>query len=243
MPRKNEPQTRTCIASRETRPVEALLRFVLDPEGEVVPDLRRRLPGRGVWVSANRAAVALAEKRRLFARAFKADVKIAPGLSDRVEALYMEGAVAALSFARKAGEVVTGFTKVETAIASGKAIALIHAAEAAEDGVEKLDRAFRRQGGVASAHRSVRIFSSAQLDLAFGRTNVIHAALLAGRASHNVLERVAALARFREEDGPLGVDPQVSDEDDPSGTFYGAELIDPPPAMGLPGEPVGPKTE
>ena len=242
MPRKNEDPIRTCIVSRAEKPADALIRFVVDPDGFVVPDLRRRLPGRGVWVTAKASAVALAERKRLFARAFKADVKVAPGLSDRVDALYMEGALAALSFARKAGEVVAGFTKVEAAIASGKAVALLHASEAAEDGVEKLDRAFRRRGGVAAERPSVRIFKSAQLDLAFGRTNVIHAALLAGRASEYVLERVAALARFREEDGPIGADDHARNDDTPE-TSSGAEDFDPTPAMGLFDEPVGPKTE
>jgi len=204
MARRKGPLIRSCIVSRLATPANEMIRFVLDPEGRVVPDLRRRLPGRGVWVTARREMLAAAERRKLFSRAFRAEARIEPGLDGRVERLLEDQALQALSFARKAGEIVTGFAKTESAIAGGKVVALVQAAEAGDDGREKMEAALRRRFGRGDAVPTLRMFQSRQLDLALGRSNVIHAALLAGRASENVLERVAALARFRGEDGLVG---------------------------------------
>lgn len=197
MPPRNEPSTRTCIVTREALPSERLIRFVLAPGGAVVPDLRRRLPGRGVWVTADAEHVRTAERKRLFARGFGEEVKVEPGLAERVGGLIREAALSALSLARKAGTLVTGSAKVEAALADGKVVALIHAADGGDDGVRKLEAAARRKAGAAAGRLPViRIFQSRELDLAFGRTNVIHAALLAGPASDNALNRVRALAEF-----------------------------------------------
>jgi predicted RNA-binding protein YlxR (DUF448 family) len=198
LPRRNEPIERTCIVTRRVEPVGSLIRFVLAPDGTVVPDLRHRLPGRGVWVTASIEAVGTAERKRLFARGFRAEVKGPPGLPERVAALFADAALGALSLARKAGTVVSGFTKVENAVAREPVLAVIHASEAGEDGVAKLAAALRR------ADREklpvIRCFTGEQLDLAFGRTNVIHAALLTGPASVNALARVQAFVRFLGED-------------------------------------------
>lgn len=215
MPRKSEPTTRSCIVSREAMPSERLIRFVLDPEGQVVPDLRHRLPGRGVWVTARADMVALAEKKRLFSRGFKEEVKVEPGLAGRVEALLEDAALHAVSFARKAGEIVTGFAKVEAAIARDAVVGIVQAKEAGDDGRSKIEAALKRRFGRADAVPILRIFRSEQLDLALGRSNVIHAALLAGRASENVLERVAALACFLGEDGLLAIGDDVGAIDAP----------------------------
>ena len=188
---------RTCLVSRMAKPTAELIRFVRDPQGEVVADLKRELPGRGVWVTASAAAVAEAERRRLFSRGFKAEATVQPGLAGRVEALMEKAALGALSIANKAGLVVTGFAKVEAAIGSAKLAALIHAGDAAADGIRKLEGAVLRRFGTTQAIPVVRSFTSAQLDLALGRSNVIHAATLAGRAGAVFLERERALARFR----------------------------------------------
>ncbi len=206
MPPRNEPATRTCIVTREALPPERLIRFVAAPDGAVVPDLRHRLPGRGVWVRAAAAHVATAEKKRLFARGLQADVTVEPGLSDRVSGLLREAAVSSLSLARKAGELVTGYTKVEAALRESPVVALIHAAEAGADGVAKLDAvARRRTEGTGAPLPVIRIFESGELDLALGRANVIHAALLAGPAGNNALNRVRALVEY------LGGDEGVGD--------------------------------
>jgi predicted RNA-binding protein YlxR (DUF448 family) len=196
-PPKKADVMRTDIVSRETRPVAELIRFVEAPDGTVVPDLKRDLPGRGVWVEATRVAVDKAVNRRLFARAFRKSVEASPGLADLIDGLMVKQALGTFGLARKAGQVVTGFAKVEQAVARERLAGLVHAAEAGSDGVEKLAAALRRRFGGEIGCPVVRIFTAAQLDLALGRSNVIHAALLADRASETFLERVGALARYR----------------------------------------------
>lgn len=195
MPRGSATRERTCVVTREAMPADRLLRFVAGPDGDAVPDLRERLPGRGAWVSAERATLEKAIKSRRLQKALDLAAPVDPDLPDRVDALLLDLATGALALARKAGTVVTGFGKVEEAIRRGRAVALIHAVEAADDGREKLAAALRRAGcGDATV---IRCFDCEHLDLAFGRTNVIHAALLAGPASDNVLQRVGVLARYR----------------------------------------------
>ncbi|MCC6734943.1 MAG: RNA-binding protein [Bauldia sp.] len=199
MPRKNEPTSRTCIVTRAERPVTDLVRFVLDPAGRVTPDLRNRLPGRGVWVTANAALIAEAEKRKLFSRAFKEAATVEPGLDALVARLMREAALGGLSLARKAGELVLGFAKVEAALATGKVAALVEATDAGADGSEKIGRLARRAGGNGAPIPVIRAFTALEMSLALGRPHVIHAALLAGRASQNALDLFDALARFARE--------------------------------------------
>lgn len=203
MPRKNEPTERQCAVTREVHPVSALIRFVLDPEGQVVPDLKRALPGRGVWVTATREIVAVAEKdrKKVFGRGFKTEARVEPGLAERVEALMERAALQALSMTRKAGELVTGYAKVEAALRRDTVVGLVHASDAAEDGVKKLAAVAAGAEKLANGCQIVRLFESDQLDLALGRSNVIHAALLAGQASENFLAHARQLERFR---GPSG---------------------------------------
>ncbi|GAA0786584.1 RNA-binding protein [Roseibium denhamense] len=199
MPRKNEPTERQCAVTREVRPIEDLIRFVLDPDGQVVPDLKRVLPGRGVWMLANRTTVCAAEKdwKKVFGRGFKGDVRVLPGLADMIDGLMERQTLQALSITRKAGELVTGFSKVEAALRRDPVAGLIHASDAADDGVRKLAAVIAASDRFADGLEVVRLFDSDQLDLALGRSNVIHAALLAGQASENFLARVRDLKRFR----------------------------------------------
>jgi hypothetical protein len=206
--RRREPE-RTCIVTRAAAPVDALIRFVVAPDGQVVPDLRRRLPGRGIWVTARTDHVVAAEKKRLFARAHGGPVKLEPGLAGRVEKGLADAALASLSLARKAGTVVAGFAKVEAALAREDVIALIHAAEAAPDGVAKLAAAARRRDALVRPV-VIRSFTGADLDLAFGRPNVIHAALLAGPASSNLVARIDAWRAFRCDVGDAAPDEPAS---------------------------------
>ena len=182
---------RRCLTTRASGPSDGLIRFVLAPDGAVVPDLKRRLPGRGAWVTARAAEVREAARRNLFARAFRKPAKPAADLAEQVDRLLEARALEALALANKAGRVVAGFAKVEAALATGSVAALIHAAEAAEDGMRKL--AAKAPGPV----ETIRLFGGEQLDLALGRTNVVHAALIAGDISRLALERAAALARYR----------------------------------------------
>jgi predicted RNA-binding protein YlxR (DUF448 family) len=198
-PRDNKRDTeRLCVATRAVRPVGELIRFVVGPDGSVVPDLKRRLPGRGAWVTARRTAVDEAVRRNAFARSFKVKVRAAPDLAARVEALLTSSCLDALAIAHKAGRVAIGFAKAERALADKPVAALIHAADAAPDGVRKLAAAARhRSDSERGEIPAVSAFTSAQLDLALGRPNVVHAALLAGPASDGFMTRCSSLERFR----------------------------------------------
>jgi predicted RNA-binding protein YlxR (DUF448 family) len=187
---------RFCVATRAVRPVEHMIRFVIAPNGEAVADLKQNLPGRGVWVTATRSALDRALKANAFARGFRRDVRLAGDLVPRTEQLLENAALDALAVARKAGLVAMGFAQVETALKREAVIALLHAAEAAPDGVKKLDSALK-QSRQSRSVRIIRILTTGQLDLALGRPNVIHAALLAGRASETFMARLRRLERFR----------------------------------------------
>ena len=189
---------RLCVVTRAVKPVAAMIRFVIGPDGNVVPDLKRKLPGRGVWVTATRAALTEAVRRKVFARGFKREVRVAADFVDSTERLLVRSALDALAIAGKAGDVLAGFAKVEAALTHERIAALIHAADAAPDGVRKIESALhRRSGGDAEKIPIINAFSSQQLDLALGRPNVIHAALLAGPASQTLIERTERLHRFR----------------------------------------------
>ena len=188
---------RTCAATGWKGPPEAMLRFALSGDGVVTPDIRRRLPGRGVWIRLDAAAVRQAAAKQVFARAFRAKAEATTGLADEVDRLLEADALQFLSLVNKAGQIVAGAFKVETAIASGKIVGLIHASDGAADGARKLDRQLRGLEGEAAAAPRINIFTSRQLDLALGRSNVIHAALIAGEASSAFLAKVERLTQFR----------------------------------------------
>ena len=195
---------RMCAVTRQVRPIDELIRFVVGPGGDVVPDLKRKLPGRGLWVSASGRAVAEAVRRHQFSKGFKRHVRVAPTLAADTESLLARGVVEALAIAAKAGQVVCGFGKVEDALKARRALALIHACDGAPDGIRKLDAIVRQNAGNCGESRPfpiVAVLTSEQLDLALGRSNVIHAALLAGPASKTFLSRCQTLVRYRMDDG------------------------------------------
>ncbi|HEY0439040.1 MAG TPA: RNA-binding protein [Xanthobacteraceae bacterium] len=188
---------RLCIVTRVVKPTAEMVRFVIDPAGAVVPDVRRKLPGRGVWVTGTREAVASAVARNAFARGFKKPVRTGPELVNETERLLEAAALDALGMANKAGQVVCGFSKVEAAVATPAAAALLHAADAGSDGVRKLSGVLRRRDLPDGAVAVIDAFGGVQLDLALGRSNVVHACVLAGPASESFLARYGSLARFR----------------------------------------------
>ena len=189
---------RLCAVSRERKPPEELLRFVLGPNGAIVPDLARRLPGRGVWVDATREAVDAAAQRNVFGRSLKQPVSLPADLSALVERLMKKRLVEAVSIANKAGLVTAGFAKVEGAIARGNVMALIHAADAAERGAAKLDGKFKALAGAQRATQAIITeLSGVELDLAIGRSNVVHAAASEGGASQRILQEAIRLRRYR----------------------------------------------
>ncbi len=180
---------RMCILTREVRHEAQLIRFVQSPDGLVVPDLLRKLPGRGVWVSADRVSVAEVVKRNLFSRGFGGQASPSPDLPDLVQRLLRQQAVATLSLARKAGQALAGFIKVETALHKQKVQMLLHAPGCGADGTSKLNRLAGPETLISS------LLTAAELDLAFGRTNVVHAALIVGGVADKLvfcMRRVAA---------------------------------------------------
>ena len=188
---------RLCAATGAVKPIDDMIRFVVSPDGAAVPDLKRRLPGRGIWVTATRTALRGAIARKSFARSFKRDVRAGSELLESTERLIERAALDALAMVRKSGRIAIGFAKAEAALLHGEAVALLHASDGARDGVRKLEAAQRRSSADDRAIDVVDGFTSAQLDLALGRSNVIHAALLAGPESKAFLTRAARLERFR----------------------------------------------
>ena len=193
---RTEPERR-CIATGESGPAARLVRFVVGPEGQVVPDIGGRLPGRGIWVSADRAVLERAVGRRLFARAARAPVLVPDGLADLVEAQLAQRLVELVSLARKGGAAVCGFEKVRDALTKGTAAVLLQA----HDGSLRERARLRPPYGPDSL---VTALSAAELGLAFGRERVIHAALAAGGLATRVVEEAARLARMRGQVGATG---------------------------------------
>ena len=189
---------RTCVVTRAKFAPDELLRFVLSPEGIVTPDLRRKLPGRGVWVQTGRDAVVEAIRRKAFTRGFKAPASAPADLPELVEALLLKDALQSLAMANKAGQAFAGAFKVEAEIAEKAPAALIEASDGSRDGARKIANALmRRWPEEAALTPRIEMFDSSQLDLALGRANVIHAALRKGAASEAFLARCRRLARYR----------------------------------------------
>ena len=185
-PPSTGPQ-RTCIATGETGAPERMIRFVVGPEGDVVPDLARRLPGRGLWVKAERSAVERAVAKNLFARAARASVKPAADLAERVEWLLLERALADLGRARRAGRAVAGFVKVEQMVGRRRAGLLVVADEADGDGLGKL-KAASRESGLPIA----RLGDAAALGGIFGREQAVYVAVARDDAGGAFIERIEA---------------------------------------------------
>jgi predicted RNA-binding protein YlxR (DUF448 family) len=201
---------RRCIATGAVAPASGLMRFVVGPEGSVVPDVTGDLPGRGIWVSADRAALQRAVDKRLFSRAARAPVTVPEGLVELVEALLARRLVELVSLARKGGGAVCGYEKTRDALAKGlagrPAAVLLQAADGSERGRTKLRPPASGPGGAAAA---VTVLDAAELGMAFGRDRVIHAALAAGGLATRVVEEAARLAGLRQRSdagGQIGAD-------------------------------------
>ncbi len=190
---RDDPERR-CIATGETHPKRGLIRFAVSPEGVVVPDILGKLPGRGIWVAADRAALETAVKKNLFSRAAKRQVTVPEGLVADVEAGLARHAVELVSMARKAGQAVAGFEKVKDWLDKGEAVILLQASDGSERGKSKL----RPPGGRGSFFG---VFSASELGLAFGREHVIHAALAAGGLADRFRDDAVRLSGVREDGG------------------------------------------
>lgn len=190
---------RRCVATRKALAVSDLIRFVAGPDGVLIPDIRRKLPGRGVWTGLSREAVERAVATKAFPRSLKSQVTVSPQLADEVDQLLVRDALQSLSFANKAGLVVTGFGKVEAVLGGlARAAAWIEAMDGAEDGRRKLMQVLNRRHGERAVNIPIaECFSSHDLGLALGRDVVIHAALKDGAAAGAFLDRWRRLVHFR----------------------------------------------
>lgn len=189
---------RQCAVTRLRLPPGALLRFALNPEGCAVPDLKAKLPGRGVWITCSRDTVEKAITSHVFDRGFRQSVKTAGDLPQQIEAMLERDALQRLSLANKAGEVLLGFDKIEKALHRSREMLLIHASGASPDGCRKLDRFMKReQNGPETNGIIVNEFNADQLSLALGRPNVVHAALRNSASSQKFLFAVERLQKFR----------------------------------------------
>nr|WP_188348530.1 RNA-binding protein [Agrobacterium rosae]MDX8329260.1 RNA-binding protein [Agrobacterium rosae] len=196
---------RMCIVTRQIGSPDELIRFVAGPDQSVVPDLKRQLPGRGCWVTPERALIEKAIAKKLFARALKTDVKAGPDLLDMMDRLMAQQLAGMISMARKASQFISGATKVDAAVRSGKAIAVFHATDAAPDGVRKINqarKAWTLGSGAETEIPSFRLFSEQEMDELMGQNAFIHACVLAGQAGEGVVKRAKMLERYRNGDQP-----------------------------------------
>lgn len=208
---------RTCIVTRESQPADEMIRFVAAPDGQIVPDLKGRLPGRGAWVSADRDVLRRAIAKGHFARALKCPVRTAEDLDQRVGQLLKQAALDALGMARGAGQVVAGFAKVEAAIASGKAGVALHAADGAPDGLRKLKQSARNAAAAGRGELQwMAGFNSDELGLAMGRESVVHAVVKPGRMAAAFVQKAMKWRRYEgaigNEDDLTGLDSSAGQE-------------------------------
>ncbi len=191
--------SRRCLITGTVRPKTELLRFVVDPQGQIVPDIAGKLPGRGLWLTAQRAIVTEASSKRVFARAGKAPVVVAEGLEDRVAALLTQRCIDILGLARRSGLAVAGFVRVKEFLTAGKAALLVEATDAAADGQGKL-------AALAPSLPRVACLDARELGVAFGREHAVHVALGKGRLADLFIAEARRLQGFR-----AGVKVEVSE--------------------------------
>lgn len=188
---------RKCIATGEVQPKARMVRFVVGPENQVVPDILGKLPGRGIWVSSTRTALDKAVAKKLFARSAKQPVTVPDGLVDEVERQLARRVIDLISLARKGGHAVAGYERVKDWLMKEEADVLIQASDGSERGKSKLSTP---QWG-----SFIGWLSSNELGLAFGRQTVIHGALASGGLTDRVVEDAARLKYLRvQDDGGSG---------------------------------------
>lgn len=198
---------RTCIVTRLEKPAQEMVRFVVNPQDEVVPDLKGKLPGRGAWVSLGRTQVGEAVKRNLFSKAFARSVVAPPTLPDLVSNLLLESVVRGLSMANKAGLVVSGFSKVDAAVRNGQVALLLHVDDAAEDGKRKLKSA--NSATVLLGGPETEFFDClglTDMEKALGSNSIVHVAVKHGGAADSLKRNLVRLNTYNST-------PQTSNQD------------------------------
>lgn len=192
--RQSDMAARKCIVTRETLEHTDMIRFVCGPGAVVCPDIRKKLPGRGVWVTCRRGQVETAMRKNLFARGLKTRCTVPDDLANLVDRQLEERCLSMLSLARKSGQLLTGFDKISAKLATCNPAILIQARDGSLDGQKKLEGKFRaqnRQGQV------IKLFTSQQMALALGGTNVIHAVLTHGTMLQSLSEALYKLRKYR----------------------------------------------
>ena len=182
------------IVTGEVMAEDRLIRFVAGPGGVVVPDLARKLPGRGMWVAADRASVETAARKGLFSRSAKAKLSASPDLADQVDSLLRRRVLDGLGLAKRAGDLISGYEKVASALNAGRAAWVIEAADGAADGRRKILNVARKS---PRAPKLLGLYSNEELGLALGGENVIHTGFLAGRGADQWTFDVHRLSGFR----------------------------------------------
>lgn len=186
-----EEAARRCIVTRDAAPKSGLVRFVVGPEQQVVPDVLEKLPGRGIWVTAEREKIALAVKKGQFAHAAKTAAKAADDLPDQVEKILVRRVLDLVSMGRKAGLAIAGLEKVKSLLVEERAVLLIQAS----DGSARGKTVLRAPKGPESL---INCLTSAELGMAFGRDTVVHAAMTRGGITDRVLSDASRLVGLRE---------------------------------------------
>lgn len=181
---------RRCVATAATAPKESLIRFVVGPDGSLVPDLDHKLPGRGLYLMPTRAAVALALKKRCFARSAHRPVEVMADLAERLEALIADRAIGLIGLARRGGKVVMGYDQVEAKLKLGWAGLLLQAADAAEGGRARLK-------AVGTGVPEIAVLTAAELATPFGRDHIVHVAIARGAIANRLKNELARLQGFR----------------------------------------------
>jgi len=190
-------KTRMCVATRENKSVNDLVRIVLSPENMLVPDLKMNLPGRGAWVSARWTVVEQAVKKGVFGRAFSTSVTGGEALPGLIARLLRQNAISRVGLAKKAGVLVSGAAKVERQISKHQTAVLLHAVEAAEDGIRKIENRLKSAyGEEADKVPVINFFTTEELSLALGLENVIHAGIACKRNGANLVSAVTRLEQY-----------------------------------------------
>jgi hypothetical protein len=185
-----EPPKRRCLATGQVKPVDEMIRFVVGPEEQVVPDIEARLPGRGLWLSARRDVVNTASTKNLFAKAARRKVVVPADLTERIEHLLAKRCLDLIGLARRAGQAVAGFEKVRSELKAGRGAVLVEAADGAADGHDKVC-------AQAPGLPLVTVLRADELGSAFGREFVAHVVLTRGRLGSLLLVDAGRLAGFR----------------------------------------------
>ena len=183
--------TRRCIVSNQCKPVAELVRFVINPENTVVPDISGRLPGRGIWLSADRISIKTACARNLFDRAARRSVHVDAKLVERIEGLLARQCVGLLGLARRAGQAVSGYVKVRGWLQCRHAALLLAASDGAVGGREKIRR-------IAHDLPIVTVLYAAELGIVFDRERAVHVAVAPGGLAEKLTLTALRLSGFRQ---------------------------------------------